>query len=181
MWHKDRLTCSQRPSVETSAMPMAAKSKALRKRSLSLVFSRGSPVAGAGLLLRSPKNCARTTNPRRHANAPTEIETLRPKNWTHAAKRSAAANAAELPTICQKSVRVPSRKTDWLMRYEPPRAMNEAFRSDWTRTATQTALSVAGERFVNEPMSVSTPEVSRSVQTTKKVVKAATDARKIAP
>src|SRR5207248_8213402 len=99
-----------------------------------------------------------------------------PKKGTHATSRSAEASAAELPTNCQKGVRVASLKTDWSMRYEPPRAMNEAFRSDWTRTAMQIALSVAGERFVNEPMSVSTPEVSRSVQTTKKVVEAVTDA-----
>src|SRR2546423_162895 len=181
MWHKDRLTWSQRPSVETSAMPMAAKSKALRKRSLSLVRPDGSLTAGAGLLLRSPKKRPRATKARRHANAPTETETPMPKDCTHAANVSADANAAELPTICQKSVRAASRKTDWLIRYEPPKAMKEAFRSDWTSTATQTALSVAGERLPTDGMSVRTPEVSRSVQTTKNVVEAATDARKKAP
>src|SRR5947209_5727667 len=116
-------------------MPMAAKSKALRKRSLSL------------------------------------------KKRTPAEARSAAAKAAELPTICQKKARAPSRQGDRLMRYEMPSVVTAARMKESASTATQAALNAAGVSAA-AGMSVMTPDERRSAQTTTKVAAAASAARK---
>src|ERR1043165_20371 len=176
MWHRLRLTWSQRPSVETSAMPMAAKSKAERKRSLSLAFSRASVAVacGAGFSL---KKSGRAMVATRHASAPTAIETFAPTKWTPTAAKSAEAKAAELPTNCQKKVRAPSRQGDWLMRYEMPSVVIPALLQESEKTATPAASSAAGESGL-AGMSVMTPDESLSAQTTTKVAVAPSAARK---
>src|SRR5437764_3863419 len=123
-------------------MPMAAKSKALRKRSLSLALSRASAADFSGF---SPLKSAKATKASRHATAPAATETLTPKKRTPAEARSAAAKAAELPTTCQKKARTPSRQGDRLMRYEIPSVVTAAWMKESESTATPAAVSAAAE------------------------------------